>query len=432
MQPIFRVVPNGVEILLYADDILLIVRDRKMEALHRKLQAAVKAADNPNARRSPSRNITIDRVVVPYTNRLRTLGVTLDRTLNFKAHCKMVKEACASRLRVMKAIGAYLPRGKRELTGNTLPTVEQLPRRSNRVWHAPKPSIVWDVKKAVRAGDPPEKVRPIIQNILSSRFHQSSVLYTDGSKCENTVGAGLYRKGLGRMRSLPQHCSVFSAEAFAIRMALTVPNIKDLVILTDSASCLLAIETSKSKHPWIQEIENISRGRSVRFCWIPGHAGIQGNNEADRLANEARSQAVVDIPIPAEDALRAVRSSIRQHWDEQWFASRDPKLREVKFDTYRWKDRDNGADQRVLTRLRIGHTRLTHDFLLNKTPPPRCDCCGVIVDVRHVILRCRKYDDARRMHDTNSTSLGAALGNDADSEKKLLNFRKEANLYKQL
>ena len=40
MQSGFRVVPAGENILLYTDDILLVVRGSKNETLHRKLQAA--------------------------------------------------------------------------------------------------------------------------------------------------------------------------------------------------------------------------------------------------------------------------------------------------------------------------------------------------------------------------------------------------------
>lgn len=42
---IFQVVSAGFDVLLYADDILLVVRRLKTEGLHRKLQAAVKAVD---------------------------------------------------------------------------------------------------------------------------------------------------------------------------------------------------------------------------------------------------------------------------------------------------------------------------------------------------------------------------------------------------
>lgn len=133
MQPIFRVLLNGVEILLYADDILLVVRRAKNEALHRKLQTAVNAVDklaksvgfaisapqsqifycSPNARREPIQKITIDRIPIQKTNRLKILAVTLDRTLTFKPHCQMMIKACESRLKILQIIGSKLPRGNR-------------------------------------------------------------------------------------------------------------------------------------------------------------------------------------------------------------------------------------------------------------------------------------------------------------------------------
>ena len=153
-----------------------------------------------------------------------------------------------------------------------------------------KPTIVWVVKKTVRAGDPPDKVQPVVRKLLATKFKESTVVYTDGSRGDNTVGAAAYLTSLAKTCSLPPDCSVFSAEAHALKMALAIPNISNIVIMTDSASCLLSLEAGKSKHPWIQEVESAARGRSVRFCWIPGHAGITGNMEADRLANEAGEQ----------------------------------------------------------------------------------------------------------------------------------------------
>ncbi|XP_062537993.1 uncharacterized protein LOC134206306 [Armigeres subalbatus] len=554
MQPIFRVLPAGVEILLYADDILLVVRRAKEEGLHRRLQTAVKAVNkwaksvgfsisatksqtfycSPNARREPAKEITIEQIPVPKTNLLRILGVTLDRTLTFKPHCKAVKKSCDSRLRILQIIGAKLPRGNRatllqvgsalvtaklmygiglvsrggpetlqtlapaynkmvryasgafvtspinsimaeagtlpfgllvtqsvartairimtkcsnnstlplirrasdrlgEITGTTLPAIDQLARQSDRVWHARRPSIVWDVKNCVRAGAPPNRAIPVVQELLSTRFRSSTVIYTDGSKSDDTVGAAFHTTGLAGSFSLPQACSVFSAEAYAIKKAVLTPNTDgEIIILTDSASCLLALESGTSKHPWIQEIENLVHNKLIRFCWIPGHAGISGNTEADRLANEARRQPAIDMPIPGEDALRAMKQAIRWRWNRQWHDSRDEKLREIKNDTLRWMDQSSPADQRALTRLRIGHTRLTHTFLLKKDPPPTCECCGTIVDVRHIILHCQKYKQQRQDNDINTTSLRAALGNADEATKRLLLFLQQTNLSKQL
>jgi hypothetical protein len=251
-----------------------------------------------------------------------------------------------------------------ELSGAVLPTVGKLVRRSDREWYAAKPSIVWGVKELVKAGDPSGKVRPIVQQLLSTRFCQSIVLYTDGSKCADTVGAGLHGNGIAQKCSLLPYCSVFSAEAYALRMAVSIPNINnEIVILTDSASCLLALEAGKSKHPWIQEVESIARRKPICFCWIPGHAGINGNNEADRLANEGRAQPPLDIPIPPDDVLSSVKGCIRQHWDTKWYNQRDAKLREIKFSTQKWIDRSNATK----------HTNATHTFLLKKEAPPNCE-----------------------------------------------------------
>ncbi|XP_058840806.1 uncharacterized protein LOC131696273 [Topomyia yanbarensis] len=207
-----------------------------------------------------------------------------------------------------------------------------------------------------------------------------------------------------------------------------------LLILNDGSHTRIdpATEAGTSQHPWIQQIENMLRGRPIKLCWIPGHAGIHGNEEADRLAGEARGNAPLQIAVPGADANNRMKTAIRNQWFRRWSASTEVKLREVKFDTGKWTDRENSAEQRVLTRLRIGHTRLTHDFLLKKTSPPVCDCCGIIVDVRHVILHCRKYDDVRRKHDIESTSLRAALRNDRKNEESMVKFLKETNLFNML
>ncbi|XP_058840808.1 uncharacterized protein LOC131696275 [Topomyia yanbarensis] len=526
IQPIFRVVPNTVKILLYADDILLVVWGKKDQPLYRKL--------HPNARRAPSQAITLDRVAIPTETRLKILGVTLDRSLNFAAHCKLTKKACESRLRILKMIGAKLPRGQRlsllrigsaiitsrllygigivsrggdaviktlapaynkmiryaseayvtspiiaimaeagtlpldllilqtvaqlairilgnsrenadlplvcraserltEIVGTPLPNIYTRTRLSDRKWYDRTPQILWEIKKRVKAGDPSGIVRPVVQELLTNHLSRSTIVYTDGSKDDTAVGAGVFGEHFQQSLGLPQQCSVFSAEAFAIKTALTTFNtVSDLVIMSDSASCLSAIEAGTSQHPWIQEIENLLRNRSIKLCWIPGHAGIRGNEEADRLAGEARNIAPLVISVPGADAVKHIKTAIRNQWYRRWSAFTEVKLREVKFDTVKWTDRENSAEQRVLTRLRIGHTRLTHDFLLKKTSPPVCDCCGIVVDVRHVILHCRKYDDVRRKHDIKSTSLRVALRNDRKNEESIVKFLKETNLFKLL
>ena len=49
----------------------------------------------------------------------------------------------------------------------------------------------------------------------------------------------------------------------------------------------------------------------------------------------------------------------------------------------------------ILARLRIGHTRLTHSFLMEKGPQPYCEDCLVPLTVRHLLVECPSCGDER-------------------------------------
>ena len=51
-----------------------------------------------------------------------------------------------------------------------------------------------------------------------------------------------------------------------------------------------------------QELDVIRAKHSVTFKWVPGHSGISGNEQADRLANEARAELVASTT----EAIKAV------------------------------------------------------------------------------------------------------------------------------
>ena len=45
-------------------------------------------------------------------------------------------------------------------------------------------------------------------------------------------------------------------------------------------------------------------------------------------------------------------------------------------------------DETVLTRLRIGHSRVTHSYLLSRESQPICDHCKCVFTVKHMLLEC--------------------------------------------
>ena len=49
-------------------------------------------------------------------------------------------------------------------------------------------------------------------------------------------------------------------------------------------------------------------------------------------------------------------------------------------------------EQVILDRLRIGHTRLTHSFLLKGEPAPECTMCECPLTIQHILVDCIEYD----------------------------------------
>ena len=53
-------------------------------------------------------------------------------------------------------------------------------------------------------------------------------------------------------------------------------------------------------------------------------------------------------------------------------------------------------DEVVLCRARIGHTHLTHSYILKKDPPPVCEHCQCILTVRHILVECNHFAQERK------------------------------------
>ena len=47
-------------------------------------------------------------------------------------------------------------------------------------------------------------------------------------------------------------------------------------------------------------------------------------------------------------------------------------------------------------RCRIGHSHLTHEFLLKGEPPPECIPCGCPLAIKHLLIECVDLSDVRQ------------------------------------
>ena len=86
-------------------------------------------------------------------------------------------------------------------------------------------------------------------------------------------------------------------------------------------------------------------------------------------------------------------------------------------------------DGTVCARLRIGHSYLTHCYLIKGEPQPFCVSCNEALTINHLLTNCAEFADSRQKHySTNTLEEVLSSGNYAH----VLSFLKEINLYKKV
>ena len=83
----------------------------------------------------------------------------------------------------------------------------------------------------------------------------------------------------------------------------------------------------------------------------------------------------------------------------------------------------------VLTRLRIGHTHITHSHLLKRVEQPQCVSCNEPFTVKHFLLDCVDFLDIRKQY--FSVRNFKQLFSDVPADK-ILSYLKEIHLFNKI
>ena len=158
---------------------------------------------------------------------------------------------------------------------------------------------------------------------------------------------------------------------------------RKITICSDSVSSLLSIKNRTAKtHQDIlyEKLLKTSRltqqGREITFMWVPAHLGIQGNEKADKSAKEAVKKEEVEMKVKLLKAegksliWKEINMQWSQHWKEQEKGRHLYKLQSVVGEI-RCKG-DNRTEQVIMSRLRIGHSKLNNTLnIIGKHPTER-------------------------------------------------------------
>ena len=118
-------------------------------------------------------------------------------------------------------------------------------------------------------------------------------------------------------------------------------------------------------------------------------------------------------------------------WQKSWDLQTNNKLHSVQPVIGKYKyGKLTRRDEVVIHRLRVGHSHLTHSYLLKKELPPVCDGCGTSLTVEHMIIGCSKYTSQRRKFFDNCCSVEDLFS--SFNSNVIIEFIKEIGIYRKL
>ena len=88
--------------------------------------------------------------------------------------------------------------------------------------------------------------------------------------------------------------------------------------------------------------------------------------------------------------------------------------------------RKNRKEETVMARLHIGHSFLTHSFLLKGEEPPMCIGCDKRLTIEHILPTCSDFIEIR---ESNFTAKSLRVLSKYISPEKIFNFLKAINIF---
>ncbi|KAI5738408.1 hypothetical protein M8J77_006641 [Diaphorina citri] len=164
------------------------------------------------------------------------------------------------------------------------------------------------------------------------------------------------------------------------------------LLVSDSMSALQALSNYNCNNSLLSKIYNRwielkSYGKDIIFMWCPSHCGIDGNEVVDNATKNLNPLLQPLKLCSATDFKPIIDKIIISKWQNSWDnLTLGNKLKAIKPKIEKWQSssRQTRFEEIVLTRMRIGHTRLTHSYLFTRSPQPSCRCGGILT-VKHIL-----------------------------------------------
>ena len=143
---------------------------------------------------------------------------------------------------------------------------------------------------------------------------------------------------------------------------------------------------------------NKEKGK-IEFQWVKAHAGIYGNEIADRLAKDATQNYYVTYSrIPKSAIKKDTRKESIRKWQSQWEETVNGAITKEFFPSVERRLAVNLNLSPNVTTIMTGHgNNRSYLHRLKIMASPECPCRQGIQTVDHLIFQCKRLKNERKI-----------------------------------
>lgn len=279
----------------------------------------------------------------------------------------------------------------------------------------------------------------------------TDIWFSDGSKRDDLVGVGICsdHEHTELAFRISGHATIMQAETLGIGLCAEqyadTTTRKKILILSDSQAALKALDNPVIRSATVKDcatkLNTLADRNEVVIGWIPGHSSHEGNERADRLANEGAAKESLDLDVLEATSSRAGKISnwAKAEKKAEWLRNRpDNGL----FAKTLIEGAGKGKSKEIITSRRpqirasvgllTGHARTAKYLLRAKGEGNgKCRFCAAIDEsVEHLVMSCQRLSYIR-LNLFDSSTLDIEKLKDV-SLTRLVKFSKEAGFYDML